>query len=101
MKTNRDLYYGGRLKKEYYHHWAKYFVRYIQEMAKRGIKIAAVTVQNEPAATQVWESCLYSAEEEKEFLKILHEEFQKAGLDVKILIWDHNRDLVPERRMRS
>ncbi len=97
MKTNRDLYYGGRLKKEYYHHWAKYFVRYIQEMAKRGIKIAAVTVQNEPAATQVWESCLYSAEEEKEFLKILHEEFQKAWLDVKILIWDHNRDLVPER----
>lgn len=97
MKTNQDLYYGGRLKKEYYPLWAKYFVKYIKAIAERGIKISAVSIQNEPAATQVWESCLYSAEEEKEFAKVLYNTLCDAGLDVKILIWDHNRDIIVER----
>lgn len=97
MKTNQELYYGGRLKKEYYSLWAEYFVKYVKEMEKRGIKITAVTVQNEPEATQVWESCLYSAEEEKEFAKVLHQALKNAGLDVKLMIWDHNRDIVVQR----
>lgn len=97
MKTNQDLYYGGRLKKDYYQLWAQYIVKYIKAMAERGIKISAVSIQNEPAATQVWESCLYSAEEEKEFAKVLYQTLIEAELDVKILIWDHNRDIIIER----
>jgi glucosylceramidase len=58
-----------------------------------------VTVQNEPAAAQVWDSCLYSAEEERDFVRDhLGPTFKKAGLErVKIIIWDHNRDLLIER----
>ncbi len=97
MKTNNEMYYGGKLKKEYYSLWAKYILKYLKAMEERGIKISALSVQNEPAAAQVWESCLYSAEEEKEFSKILYEILHKAGIDVKILIWDHNRDLIGER----
>jgi len=50
-------------------------------------------------AVQSWESCLYTAEEERDFLKIyLVPTLQKAGLsDKKIIIWDHNRTLMYQR----
>ena len=47
MKTNNDT-RGGRLKPEYYAAYAKYFVKYIQQMKAEGITIDAITVQNEP-----------------------------------------------------
>lgn len=97
MKTNHDLYYGGKLKKEYYLTWAKYLVKYIEAMKTRGIKIRAITLQNEPEATQVWESCTYTAQEELEFAKALHPALEQAGLDTRIIIWDHNRDAAAER----
>jgi glucosylceramidase len=98
MKTNNEMNNGGKLKKEYYSLWAKYFVKYIEAMQEKGFDIWSVTIQNEPAATQVWDSCIYSAEEEKEFVKYLYEAFQKAELtDIKIVIWDHNRDIMFER----
>ena len=98
MKSNGNMNYGGKLKPEYRDAWARYFVRYIQEYAKEQIPIWGVTVQNEPAATQVWDSCVYSGEEERDFVRDnLGPTFAKAGLDTKILIWDHNRDLLYER----
>jgi glucosylceramidase len=60
--------------------------------------IWAVTVQNEPAATQVWDSCIYSGEEERDFVRDhLGPTFAKAGLNAHIIIWDHNRDIMYER----
>ena len=99
MKTNGEMNHGGQLKPQYRQVWADYFVRYIQEYKKRGVEIWGVTVQNEPAATQKWDSCRYSAAEEKDFVRdYLGPTLQKAGLgDVKIMIWDHNRDLLVER----
>ena len=47
MKDNNDS-RGGSLKPEYYDVYARYFVKYIQEMNKEGITIDAITVQNEP-----------------------------------------------------
>jgi glucosylceramidase len=68
-------------------------------MEKTGIPIWGVTVQNEPAAKQVWDSCLYSAEEERDFIKdYLGPTLRHHGLeDKKIIIWDHNRDIMVER----
>lgn len=99
MKTNNEMNNGGSLKEEYENLWAKYYVKYIEEMKKKGIDIWGVTVQNEPAAKQVWDSCLYTAEEERDFVKNhLGPEFEKNNLlDKKIIIWDHNRDLVLDR----
>jgi glucosylceramidase len=62
------------------------------------VSIFSVSVQNEPAAVQRWDSCIYSAEDEKEFVKVLGPTLEKHGYqDKKILIWDHNRDIMVER----
>ncbi len=99
MKTNGQMNHGGTLRPQCRDVWARYFARFIREYESEGVPIWAVTVQNEPAATQVWDSCIYSAEEEKDFVRDhLGPTLERAGLGhVKILIWDHNRDLMVER----
>lgn len=94
MKTNNDMNHGGTLKREYYKAWADYYVKFIQEYAKHGIKIGYITVQNEPEAVQTWDSCTYSAEEESNFVSgYLGPALEKAGLlEVKIFVWDHNKE---------
>lgn len=104
MKNNKNINNGGRLLKKYYKSWAKYMVKYILEMKKRGISLKMVSIQNEPAAKQIWASCKYNAIEEAEFaVECLYPELKAHGLDeeVKILIWDHNRDLIYRRVMES
>lgn len=99
MKSNEDMLRGGKLLPEFYQPWANYFVKFIREYEKAGIPVWGVTIQNEPMATQKWESCIFSAEEERDFLKNnLGPTFWKNGLrDKKIIIWDHNRDLITQR----
>ena len=99
MKTTEKMNEGGKLKPEYRDAWAKYYARYINEYAKENIPIWGITVQNEPAAVQSWDSCIYSAEEERDFVRdFLGPIMVNEGLaDVKIIIWDHNRDLMYAR----
>ena len=99
MKSNKDMLHGGKLLPEFYQPWANYFVKYIRAYEKEGIPIWGVTIQNEPMATQRWESCIFSAEEERDFLKNnLGPTLWKNGLkDKKIIVWDHNRDLITHR----
>ena len=103
MKDNNDMNHGGHLLGCYKELWAQYFVTFIKKMAERNIKISFVTIQNEPAAVQTWDSCEWSAKDEGEFAaKYLGPALEKAGLgDVKIYIWDHNRDLALERLEES
>ncbi len=92
MKTNDDT-RGGRLKPEYYAAYAKYFVKYIQQMKAEGITIDAITVQNEPLHPGNNPSLLLTAPEEKDFVKNnLGPAFKAAGIKTKILIYDHNAD---------
>lgn len=92
MKTNDDT-RGGRLKPEYYAAYAKYFVKYIQQMKAEGITIDAITVQNEPLHPGNNPSLLLTAPEEKDFVKNnLGPAFKAAGITTKILIYDHNAD---------
>ncbi len=99
MKTNHDVLHGGELKPEFYTSWAKFFVKFIQSYEKEGIPIWGFTVQNEEMASQSWESCIYTAEEEKEFVKnYLGPIMYRSGYSQKhLLIWDHNRDLIYQR----
>ena len=97
MKMNQAFYYGGALKPEYYQLWANYLLKYVLAMKDRDIKIEAITIQNEPEATQVWESCIYTSEQEANMVDVLYQTFDKANMDIKIVIWDHNRDRVVER----
>lgn len=98
MKDTMEMNHGGKLKKEYSAAWAKYYVKFIQGMKERGIDIWAVSVQNEPLATQVWDSCIYTAEEERDFIReYLGPTLERDCPDVEIIIWDHNRDVLVER----
>ena len=98
MKTNASRNGGGRLKPEYYGVWALYICKYVEEYRKRGIHIAALSVQNEPNAVQTWDSCQYSAQEERDFLaNHLAPALQEAGLQAELYIWDHNKERLFER----
>jgi glucosylceramidase len=99
MKTNSEMNHGGQLKPECREAWALYFAKYIKAYAGEGIPIWAVTVQNEPAAVQVWDSCIYSGEDERDFVRYhLGPRLAAEGMGaVRILVWDHNKDLLVER----
>lgn len=99
MKTNNNMLRGGNLLPAFYQSWADYYVRFIQEYEKAGMPIWGLTVQNEPMATQRWESCIYSAEQERDFIKnFLGPTLHKNKMASKKLIaWDHNRDLIYQR----
>ena len=99
MKTNREMNHGGQLRPECRAAWAQCYVRFIRAYEAEGVAIWGVSVQNEPAATQTWDSCIYSAEEERDFVRdYLGPALHGAGLGhIKIVVWDHNRDLMVER----
>jgi glucosylceramidase len=99
MKTNQNMLRGGSLLPEFFDAWAQYFVKFIEAYEAEGLPVWGVTIQNEPMATQRWESCIYTAEEERDFLKFyLGPAMAKAGYgDKNIVVWDHNRDLITHR----
>lgn len=100
MKSNRMLKLGGKLLRKYNQNWAEYLVKYIQSYESENIHINYMTVQNESNATQIWESCLYSAEEEANFAtNCLYYAFVKNNIDTQILIWDHNKEKLFSRAM--
>jgi glucosylceramidase len=99
MKDNKEMNHGGKLLPEFRETWARYFTKFIKAYAEKGIPIWAVTIQNEPEACQRWDSCLYTEEDEKVFLRdYLGPIMEAEGLSgVKICIWDHNMDVIVRR----
>ena len=92
MKTNGKV-KAGSLKKECYDVYARYFVKYIQEMKKEGITIDAITIQNEPINANNTPSMRMNAAEQTEFIKNnLGPALKTAGLSTKIVLFDHNLD---------
>jgi len=92
MKTNGNT-VGGSLRPEYYDAYARYFVKYIQGMAAEGIRIDAVTLQNEPLHGGNNPSMLMQAAEQANFIKNnVGPAFAAAGLSTKIIAYDHNAD---------
>ncbi len=99
MKSNNDVLHGGKLLPQYRQAWANFYVKFINTYEKMGIPVWGLSVQNEPMATQTWESCFYTGDEERDFIKLfLGPTLHKAGYaDKKLIAWDHNRDLVYQR----
>ena len=99
MKSNKNVLQGGTLLPEYYQTWANFYVKFIKEYEKEGIPVWGTSTQNEPMAVQTWESCIYTAEAERNFIKnYLGPTLKKENLgNKKIIIWDHNRDLMNQR----
>lgn len=95
MKTNGEMNHGGKLLPEYRELWASCMAKYAAFYRKAGCDVRLVSIQNEPAATQTWDSCLYSGAEEGAFAPLLRAALDREGLgDVKILAWDHNKEVL-------
>jgi glucosylceramidase len=103
MKDNKRVVRGGRLLPEFYPTWAKYFSLYLREFKKEGIDFFGVTIQNEPKAVQGWESCIWTGKEEGIFAtNFLRPSLDEYGFgEIKIIIWDHNKERIMERARES
>jgi glucosylceramidase len=99
MKDNSKMLQGGKLLPQFRDAWANYFVKFIKAYEAKGIPVWGLSVQNEPMAKQTWESCIFTGEEERDFIKNhLGPTLHKNGLgDKKLIAWDHNRDLIYQR----
>ena len=99
MKTNNDILHGGQLLPEYRQTWADYFVKYLKAYKDEGINLTGLTVQNETMATQLFESCVFTAVEERDFIRdYLGPALEKNGFGgVELMIYDHNRGIMYQR----
>ncbi|HTI09324.1 MAG TPA: glycoside hydrolase family 30 protein [Puia sp.] len=99
MKDNNSVTGGGKLLPAFDQSWANFYVKFIKTYEAKGIPVWGLTVQNEPMAKQKWESCIYTAEDERDFIKnFLGPTLQRSGMgDKKLIAWDHNRDLLYQR----
>jgi glucosylceramidase len=99
MKDNNDVLHGGKLLPQFCQAWANHYVKFIKTYEALGIPVWGLSVQNEPMAKQKWESCNFTAEEERDFIKnYLGPTLNKNGFgDKKLIAWDHNRDLIYQR----
>ena len=92
MKDNGGF-IGGSLKPEYYPVYAQYFVKYIQQMQQEGIRIDAITPQNEPMHDGNNPSMKMTAEQQRDFIRDhLGPAFRAANITTRIIVWDHNCD---------
>ncbi len=91
MKTGGSF-GGGHMRREFIDCYAEYLVRFVKEYAKYGIKISALTPQNEPETDHGGHmpGCLWHPDIEAEFVIALRKKFKENGLDVKIWLFDHN-----------
>ena len=99
MKDNNNVLKGGKLLDKYKQAWANHYVKFIKTYEGMGIPVWGLSVQNEPMAVQKWESCVFTAEDERDFIKkYLGPTLQKSGFgNKKLIAWDHNRDLIYQR----
>ena len=81
MKTNKDMLQGGSLLPEYYDAWATYYTKFIKAYEADGMPIWGITIQNEPMATQRWESMIYTAEEERQQVEFQWDDYHQQQID--------------------
>ncbi len=82
---------SGQLNPAYYQDYATYFVKWIQTMEGEGIPIESITIQNEPLNRGNSMSLYMTWQEQAEFIKTaLGPKFRDAGIDSKIVLFDHN-----------
>ncbi len=92
MKTNGQM-KGGSLRNQFYAVYANYLLKYIRAMQLEGIRIDAITVQNEPLNENNTPSMKMPARDQLIFIKYnLGPLFRQNGIRTKIILYDHNCD---------
>ena len=95
MKSNKSM-YGGNMQRQYMGAYALYFSRFLQDYAKEGVPVQAVTVQHEvdPDQDGRMPACTWPQEYEVDFVRyFLGPQLKKDGLKTSIWIIDHNYNL--------
>lgn len=93
MKTSGSL-IGGSLKPEWHASYATYLRRFVEAYAAEGQPIDTLTLQNEPLFTpDDYPGMSMPAAQQIDLVKNhVGPEFANAGLDTKLLAYDHNWD---------
>lgn len=90
MKTGGSM-CGGYMREKYLECYARYIVKFLEEYERRGIKVSAVTPQNEPHAEQdaKYPTCMWHPEFEAEFILKIRKKLDDAGKNTEIWMHDH------------
>lgn len=95
-QNNEKLLKGGKLNDDYIDDLAKYYIRFMEEYAKLGIPMYAMTLQNEPELEIDYPSCRMSPEQERKLAIAIKAEVAKSSvlkankIDPKVWAFDHN-----------
>ncbi len=94
MKDTGQRFSGSLIDSDaIYATYAEYFVRYVQAYAALGLPIHAVTLQNEPHwVSWTYPSMWMEPNEQVRLVQHMGPAFVAAGLNTKIIVWDHNWD---------
>ncbi|MCC6282607.1 MAG: glycosyl hydrolase [Saprospiraceae bacterium] len=85
---------GGKLKTGVQPAFANYLIQYIKSFGAEGVKISAITIQNEPEFEPPgYPGMLMTAEEQRDLIKgYLGPKFLENDITTKIVVYDHNWD---------
>lgn len=90
MKTSHRL-EGGGLLPRFHRLYAQYLVSFAEAYARRGVRLHALTVQNEPLAEAgTYPTSLLQPAEEAAVIRLLGPMLEAAGLGTRIWCFDHN-----------
>ena len=100
MKTNGAMAGGGALRPGCRAAWARHLAAFARAFASEGFPLGALAVQNEENGRQPWESCVWTAEQTRDFVRDhLGTALRRlpAAIRPALYFWDHNKDRVLER----
>ena len=82
----------GTLLRSKYQAYANYLLKFVQNYEQRGVDIYAITPNNEPDhASYDWPALPMSHSEAQTLVAdYIYPTFRNAGLDTKIICWDHS-----------
>jgi len=88
MKTNNSPLNGGHLRPEYYDEFAEFVIAFIRLYEREtGIRLYAVSLENEPQWAQPYPSCQYTPQEYRDMMKVVGPRLEAAGLgDVRLFM---------------
>ena len=91
MKTGGSM-CGGYMREEFVDCYADYYIKFLKAYADEGIKISALTPQNEPNTGQhgFMPACIWHPEIEAKFITTLRRKLDAEGMNVKIWLFDHS-----------
>jgi len=91
MKTGGNM-CGGAMRECYVECYAEYVIKFIKAYAEQGIRIRAITPQNEPNTHQksLMPACVWHPEIEAKYIDVLRRKLRENDLDVKIWMYDHD-----------